>query len=390
MLESMTGAGVHDLALPATFGLPDLVSARAIIPLTEYAKKHEPLGFREAVLYNIGDSFDDQIYGFQADGDAYLMFYNREYLENVDEQKRYEDKFGEMLSIPRTWHELDQQLAFFHRPETKQYGGLLFRTAGYLGWEWWVRFHAKGYWPLSPTLEPQINNAAGIQALEEMIQASQYLAPGAESLGLFANWERYSHGDIYCNIGWGGSQKYLNGPKSAIRGKMVYGPTPGGIVDNKLLLTPYFNWGWNYVVTTGSNVPELAYLFALFSSSSIMSTESVRQQGGYFDPFRPEHYQDTEIQRIYSQEFLSVHQDSLKNSIPDLYLANQGQYIQTLNNWLDRALSGAVTATEALNRVAEHWNIINDRSDIRLQQERWRNLRGKYPETVRNLLRDIV
>ena len=29
-------------------------------------------------------------------------------------------------------------------------------------------------------------------------------------LGLFENWERFSKGDIYCNIGWGGSQKYFN------------------------------------------------------------------------------------------------------------------------------------------------------------------------------------
>lgn len=390
LLDTMSDSGGYDLALPATFGLPDLVAAHAIIPVSDFAKKYEPEGFRQGVLYDTGDSFDGDIYGFQADGDAYLMFYNKEFLEDPVEKDNYADRFGTALAIPETWQELDQQMAFFNRESEGKFGGLLFRTAGYLAWEWWVRFHAKGYWPLSESLEPQIHSDAGVEALEEMIRASQHLAPETKTLGLFANWERYSRGDVYCNIGWGGSQKYLNGENSAMRGKMSYGPTPGGNVDGKLLLTPYFNWGWNYVVTATSNAPELAYLFALFASSPAMSLTSVQQQGGYFDPFRPEHYEDPEIQRIYSRDFLKVHEQSLRSSIPDLYIANQGQYAQTLNSWLERALAGSVSPDEALNRVAQHWSLLNDRSDKQLQKERWLKLREKYPEAVRRQLRDVA
>ena len=193
-LDTMSGDGAYGLALPPTYGIPDLVSANAIIPLTEYAIKHEPVGFRDNILYGIGDSFDDDLYGFQTDVDTYLMFYNRDYLEDVVEQKRYEDKYGMRLDIPVTWQELDQQMAFFNRKNANMAGGLLFRTPGYLAWEWWVRFHAKGYWPLSETLEPQIHFDAGVEALEEMIRAAEYLAPETKYLGLFENWERYSRG----------------------------------------------------------------------------------------------------------------------------------------------------------------------------------------------------
>ncbi len=389
-LDSLSGEGDYDLALPATFGLPDLVASKAIVPLTSYADKYEPPGYRDNILYNIGDSFDNELYGFQTDGDAYLMFYHRELLENAEEQARYADKYGEALAIPLTWQQLDQQMAFFNRPESNLFGGLLFRTPSYLAWEWWVRFHAKGYWPLSKTLEPQIASDAGVEALEEMIRATDHLSPDARNLGLFENWERYSRGDVYCNIGWGGSQKYLNSDKSKMRGRMAYGPTPGGYVNDELLVTPYFNWGWNYVVTASSYEPELAYLFALFASSSKQSTNSVRQAGGYFDPFRIEHYSDPEIQRIYSKDFLTVHEKSLKSAIPDLYLANQGQYFRTLSKWLDRALSGTVNPETALERVAQQWRLISSRSDATLQQSRWMNLRSKYPAEVGSRLRDIV
>lgn len=388
-LDTLSGTGSYDLALPATFGLPDLVTSGAIISLTQYVNTHEPAGFREGILYQIGDSFDGDVYGFQTDGDAYVMFYHKEFLENQDEQKRFADTYGHTLKTPLTWDELDQQIEFFDRPDEGMGGGLLFRTPSYLAWEWWVRFHAKGVWPMSQDLVPQIASEEGVLALEDLIRVTEHLCPESSNLGLFENWERYSKGDVYCNIGWGGSQKYLNGPNSPMRDRMVFGPTPGGIVDGELLLTPYFNWGWNYVVTSHSSEPEIAYLFALFASSSEMSTISVQQQAGYFDPFRPEHYENKLVQEIYTEPFLKVHADSMKNAIPDLYLAHQGEYFRVLSEWLGRALRREATPEKALKRVAENWQLISSRAGHQKQKERWIQLRGKYPAHVRERLRDL-
>lgn len=388
-LDALGGNSTYDLALPATFGIPDLVEADAIIPISAFARNHEPAGFRDDVLYQTGDTFDNEIYGFQTDGDAYVMFFHKDMLESETEQKRFEDAFGYPLAPPETWEQLDQQIKHFHRPDDDLGGGLLFRTPSYVAWEWWVRFHAKGVWPLSEDLVPQINGPEGVAALEELIAVTEYLCSETSTLGLFGNWERYGKGDVYCNIGWGGSQKYLNGPDSNMRGRMVYAPTPGGRIDGKLLQTPYFNWGWNYVVTSQSQEPELAYLFALFASSSQMSTLSVSQRDGYFDPFRPEHYNAPSIQKAYSTDFLAVHFHSMKNAIPDLYLAQQGQYFSALSEWLSRALHKEVSPQQALNRVADNWSLISVRTDFKKQQKRWQELRNKYPKGVSDLLRDI-
>ncbi len=389
LLDSMSGESNYDLALPATFGVPDLVSSGAITPLTDFAEKYEPAGYRDEILYNIGDRFDGELYGFQTDGDAYVMFYHKDFLDSGQEQTRYADQFGRELAVPDTWQELDRQMAFFNRPNENMFGGLLFRSPGYLAWEWWVRFHAKGYWPLSEALVPQIDSDAGVTALEEMIRATEHLAPGVHTLGLFENWERFSKGDVYCNIGWGGTQKYLNSDKSGMKNRLQYGPTPGGIVDGELLLTPYFNWGWNYVVTVNAQAPELAYLFALFASTTEMSTVSVRQADGFFDPFRHEHYQDEGIREAYSPEFLKVHEQSLISAIPDLYLASQSQYFSALSDGLQNAMSKKLDPRRALERVADQWNLISQRSDKGAQQTRWKNLRDKYPENVRKRLKDI-
>jgi multiple sugar transport system substrate-binding protein len=389
VLNALSGNTGYDIALPATFGLPDLVAAGVIIPLTQFAQKYEPDNFRSSILFGVGDTFDDDIYGFQTDGDAYVMFYNRRHIENPNEKARFEDRFGRALAVPETWEELDQQMEFFHRPDNDMFGGLLFRIPGYLAWEWWVRFHAKGIWPLARDLTPQINSDQGVEALEELIRATDFLAPEVHSLGLFGNWERFSRGDIYCNIGWGGSQKYLNGPKSGLKGDMVYGPTPGGMLNNELLRTAYFNWGWNYVVTADSAYPELAYLFSLFAASPTMSTISVRQQDGYFDPIQEGHHEDPKIREIYSREFLSVHEKSLRSAIPDLYLANQGAYFQSLSAALDRALAGKISSKKALDQAADEWRVISKRSGVAEQTDRWNELRNKYPIELQSRLQDL-
>ena len=156
--------------------------------------------------------------------------------------------------------------------------------------------------------------------------------------------------DSYANIGWGGTQKYLNGDKSGVKGKLTYGPTPGGIVKGTLVRTPYFNWGWNYVVSSLSKEQEIAYLFTLYAVSPALSTIAVRDPGGYFDPFRDEHYKDPDIIKLYSKEFLDVHEASMRGSIPDLYLKGQGEYFDVLRVNVQAADIGQKTGSR-------HWTI---------------------------------
>ena len=100
-------------------------------------------------------------------------------------------------------------------------------------------------------------------------------------------------------------------------------------------------------------------------------------------------YEENCIKTAYSEPFLKVHRDSLEAAIPDLYLKDQAEYFRVLNEWLFRALAGDVSPEVALDRVAQRWTLIANRSDRKVQQERWSRLRDKYPPAARNLLRDL-
>ena len=385
-LAGLPGGRAYDLALPATFGLPGLAKNGVIQPLDSYVARHEPEHFQRDALYTAGDYFDDQFYGYQTDGDAYLMFYNRDWLENKENQKRYEDQFGEILSAPKTWVELDRHIAFFHKPQQGQFGGSLFRTPDYLHWEWWLRFHAKGYFPLKDDLTPQIANDEGISALEDLISTSKSLTKGSQTNGLFDNWREFAEGDSYCNIGWGGTQKYLNSDKSKIRGKLLHTTTPGGLIGNKIVTIPYFNWGWNYTVPTNARYPEAAYLCSLLASTPELSTLAVREDG-FFDPYREAHYSDDVIQSMYTEDFLAAHKMSMKNSIPDFYLIGQSNYMSVLKTNLYRAMNGDLTPKRALDSVAKAWTALHYRYGLEAQQTTWLKIKQRYPTQIRALLK---
>ncbi|XWN34185.1 MAG: extracellular solute-binding protein [Devosia sp.] len=386
LLEAVSKSGSFDLALPATFGLPDLAESGILVNLDQYAQKYEPEAYQADVLYTIGDYYKGSLYGYQTDGDTYLMFYNQPWIDDLEEQDAFNAKTGMVLKIPETWEELDAMMAFFHRPDEGKYGGALYRTQYFIAWEWWGRFHAKGFYPFTDDLEPQINNEAGVQALEELVAASAYLYPGARTNGLFENFEAYGEGDKFANIGWGGTQKFLNSEKSKMRGKLAFGNMPGGKVDGQLLRTPYFNWGWNYVVNSVSQEPEIAYLYSLFACSPAMSTIAVQDPDGYFDPTRSAHYDDPEITKTYSDTFLQAHRDSMRDSIPDLYLKGQGEYFDELRVAIAAADAGTKTPKEALDDCASAWSRITRRMGRRSQAVQWQFLKSSYPESVRDKL----
>ncbi len=383
LAQTLSNETYFDISLPATFGIPDLIEAGSLCNLDDFANKYEPKNFKNNMLYPIGDSYKGKFYGYQTDGDTYLMFYNKALLEDKTEKNNFENKYGYPLVIPETWEQLDQMIKFFYRPENNMYGGALYRNKDYIAWEWWIRFHAKGYFPFNNELKPQINNTAGIQALNELINTSNYLYPHSKANGLFENWEAYSKGNIFCNIGWGGTQKYLNGKESKIRENLAFGPMPGGIVKNKLINTPYFNWGWNYTVSSFSNEPEIAYLFTLYACSPKMSTMAVKFPDGYFDPFRSEHYQNPEIQKTYSKSFLAAHKSSMENSIPDLYLSGQGEYWDVLKENIDLANRKKITVQLALDSTVHSWNKITSHHGRNSQLEQWLYLKSQYPNSAK-------
>ena len=370
-----------DVALPATYGIPDLVEAGALHPLNDVDVGFD-LKNETRSLFTLGDYYNQRRYGLQTDGDVYVMFYNRRLLEDPALAEAFERLYGERPAPAKTWPELDRLIRFYHAPDRGRFGGTLFRTPGYVAWEWWIRFHAKGQLPFDEAMRPQVASRHGVEALEELAEVTSYLHPESRTAGLVDNWALFSRGDSLCSIGWGGSQKYFRSHGSGRADDIIVAPTPGGVINGKPVDFSYFNWGWNYAVPSTSTHPQLAALFAFYAASPEVSTVAVRAVGGFFDPFHAEHYADPEIVRVYGEPFLEVHQRSMNRAIPDLYLRGRDEYFAILDEYLRRAVQREIAPSEALDIVSRLWDRVTDDLGRSGQSKQWLLLKNRYPDTV--------
>lgn len=369
-----------DVALPATFGIPDLAEAGALRSLNGIPDGERP-GDRS--LFWLGDYYNDRLYGFQTDGDVYVMFYNRAILGDTSLAAEYRARFGVAPRPARTWAELDRMLEFYQRPEDGLYGGCLFRTPRYIAWEYWIRLHAKGLTPFDADMRPQIDTAMGVEAADELAQATRHLTRNARAASLFENWSTFAEGNVLCNIGWGGSQKYFQANPTKLPEGVLVAPTPSGDKDEAGEAFAYFNWGWNYAVPRTSAHPEIAALFGRYAVLPTLSAEAVSAADGFFDPFHQAHYEDQRIADIYDAHFLDVHRHSMQVAIPDLYLRGQSQYFSVLSDYLLQVDRGDSTPGAALGAVAKQWEGLTNRLGRQEQIRQWRLLLDRYPMHLR-------
>src|SRR5258707_12439760 len=55
LLEAVSKTGSFDIALPATFGIPDLAESRILVNPHQLSQKNQPAGIQDALLYSAGD-----------------------------------------------------------------------------------------------------------------------------------------------------------------------------------------------------------------------------------------------------------------------------------------------------------------------------------------------
>lgn len=388
LVNKLQGKKRFDIALPATYEIPDLVAADALIPLDDLEGFQSAQAHYPSALYTNGDSFDGKAYGHQTDGDVYLMICNEGILSNPEVAERYADQHGAALVPPKSWQEFDRQIRFVHE-RLEQPGAIMFRGNGGVEWEFWLRLHAKGIWPLNANFDPQIDSEQGIEVLEDMIETDEFVVDASGDRNFGAVWQDFQSSGAYATFGWGGTQKIFREASKGRADRYRFAPIPGGEEPGTPEALSYFNWGWSYTVVSGTDVPELALSFVNFAITPEMSSLAVRESGGFFDPFRPEHYEDPDIRDIYGPAFLAVHKNALMNAIPDFYIADRGAYFESLGAWLELALQRGIKPETALKNAADHWRLLGDEAERGNQAKRWQQLRSKYPHQVSSRLRDL-
>ena len=162
--------------------IPSLASAGLLEPLDEYMKK---ANFK---IDAVGDyanfmTYKGNTYGVITDGNVHIQYLRKDLMEDADNQKRFEDKFGKKLAFPQTWEDELRIQQFFHNPEKDITGsGSLRNRANGATW-WYMMFYSAGGFPFDDDVNPTINTEAGNYAVDTYLQEKKVGASGIGRLG---------------------------------------------------------------------------------------------------------------------------------------------------------------------------------------------------------------
>jgi len=108
----------------------------------------------------------------------------------------------------------------------------------------------------------------------------------------------------------------------------------------------------------------------------------VLEDGGYFDPFRYNHFKDKDVVAAYTPEFMEVLLKSLEVSIPEVILVGGLEYMSLLDIEVQNGLQGIKTAEKALSDAADRWEEVTERYGREEQLTQWKALKSYFPKSV--------
>src|SRR5262245_23710319 len=109
MQEAVSKTGVYDIFNDFPYTMPDAAGAKVIIPLDDFAKKHQPdfAGIADGLKYQ--QYYDNKLYVMVNDGDHLLLVVRKDLVENPEARAEYKAKTGKDLGCPDTVAEWAQR-----------------------------------------------------------------------------------------------------------------------------------------------------------------------------------------------------------------------------------------------------------------------------------------
>jgi len=246
--EFVAGSGAFDVVTfyPAYIG--DFASNGYLEPLDEYMAK-QPASvwnphqedvlppFRE--LYN---KWGGKTYALTIDGDAHLLIYRKDLFSDPGEKAAFKAKYGKDLQPPQTWGDWLQIGSFFTRKKGQKlagktldrdfYGSAEFAKRGF-SFAWFVdRWAASGELYFDNNMNPQINSAAAVTALQNFVDSLKNAPPDVRAYGYDELRDALLKGNVAMVVQWTDVPKKGADPsQSQVVGKLDYGRVPGLLIN---------------------------------------------------------------------------------------------------------------------------------------------------------------
>lgn len=400
MNVSITKTDRYDVFMLCPQWIPDLAEAKVIENLTPFFNKYKPEiadpNSPNRILPGLESymKYKNNYYFFFSDTDVATLYLRKDWLENPDNKKKFQSKYGYPLDKPKTVEEWRDQLEFFHNPKEDRYGMAMSWGLDETAFDFYPRLLSQKVAFFDDQMHPNINSPGAVKALLEMKENLKYAMPGTLEFDFARALEAFASGKVYCTLIMTWAQAAFEDPNfSKVVGKVTYAPHPGRIIDGELVSPQPQFWGWGYSVSAYSKNKELAYLYSQWMSGAAMNARVALTPGGWYDVCKLSNYDEKqfpEIRRknggIYMDEWMENQKWQVEHCFPAISMRGGAEYSGVLSEAISAVLKGAKEPKQALDEVAAKWEEITERYGRQGQIESWKSLKAMYAPAVRKWL----
>ncbi|MCR9138621.1 MAG: extracellular solute-binding protein [Alphaproteobacteria bacterium] len=374
MQDISTKGGAFDIYAVEWNRLGDLAETGGIANLDEYVAEHKPewddpergyVGGAQGV--SLLNNYRGSTYGVSLDGDFQTWNHRTDLFGDPEEQKAFEDKHGYALKPPKTWKEHDEIAAFFHRPDDGLIGCTDLRNQGWGYTNWYQRYvstASPNQFLFSDDGQPLINSDSGVMATEEYVKSLAHHSPDAISWGWPEQYGNFANAGAAMTCAFSNLPKFLDNAAndgSKVTGKVGSHLPPGRMHDDKLVSRTVLWLNLSASVSSQSEHPEACYLLLQWLGSSRIYSWMTANPGGYFDPFQLSNFSDELVRQTYHDYHMDVVRESVRRTVPTINYPGATAFHNALDENLVGALTGSMSAQEAMANTERSWKRISRR-----------------------------
>jgi multiple sugar transport system substrate-binding protein len=384
-----TGDGSYDLYTHSWNNIGDLVSAKGAVNLDEFVAKYQPdwgdpkRGTPTPQIRELLYKYNGSNYAASLDGDFVCWQYRKDLMADAGHRKAFKSKFGyDIPDQPTTWEEIDNISEYFHSQGVGH--------ANLLGPFWGLsNFYARfasmkapnNYW-LDEDGNPTLTSPEGLKAAEAHVRSINWTSKDnltwgwAEQYGAMANLQACM-AMTYTNMA-GINDKLKDGkPATPLYGKLAAWKPVGTKIGDQHVRRSVIYFNVTASVAAKTKNPEAVYLFMQYISSTRTFSRICGNPVGGCDPFQLANLDDPIVQANVHEYMIGPIRETIARAVPSINFAGQGALDNALDENLQAALTGKVTAEQAMKDTEQAWKkIISRRRDetvaaIRAQRASW-------------------
>ena len=424
-----TGAHNYDVIINCSNWYGDAVYNDWIQPIEQYIDDPRmPVWDRDSVAPAVANlmQWGGTPYGGNNDHDAQVLYYRKDIIEDPEWQAAFEEEMGYPMPVAMdTWEDTLAIAQFFNGKDWNEDGDpddgiTLHLKVGGQGFFHFLAMSAPYVVTPAPgedprqvdryhniyffdpeTMEPLINSPGHVRALETLIALSKAGPSAMWGWELGEAWADFLSGNAIMTFSWGDVGSLAQDPtQSVIQGKLGARGIPGTKfpydlesgqfleLDEPNMVGNQVGCSWHPVISKFAEDPDLAYYFVAWQSTPEINHWNVAtgwtgvDPGTSYDWIEPvgsatvEEYVDGGFNGDDAVEFIGAYQNNFFDYplfVTYLRIPGTPEMSEVIDVHLSEAVTGQVSAQEALDRTYDDWvRIIDDIGKeelLRLYQE---------------------